>query len=79
MKNQAIGEFIGKYVKIWQGGSESYYYTEEGTLESYDHPWISLIIADGERVCIPVYGVRMIRQARPAAEMTDEQGFLEAA
>lgn len=79
MKNAALGDFIGKHVKLWQGGSENYYYTEEGVLEAYDHPWISLTFPDGERVCIPVYTVRLIRLSRVSQAAEESETLREAA
>jgi hypothetical protein len=65
--NEVIDKLVGQHVKVWQVGTENYYYTEEGLLEAYDHPWLQLQSDTGDLLCLSAYAIRMIRP-RPAAE-----------
>jgi hypothetical protein len=71
--NEALADLVGRRIKVWQGGRESYYYTEEGTLEAYDHPWLRLRGDTGEVVCLCAYSIRMLRPAEVARPPEPEE------
>ena len=58
--NSAIGAMIGQEVKVWSVSGESYY-TDEGILEAFDHPWLRLRNSDDELLCLSVYRVRLVK------------------
>jgi len=69
--NEALSGFLGNRVKVWTRGSGDYYYTDEGVLEAFDHPWLRLREDTGRIVCVPAYAIRQIRLAPLGTEVPE--------
>ena len=70
--NEMLRDLVGQKAKVWsQAGTQLY--TDEGTLQGFDYPWLRLRKDDGEVLCFSIYHVRLLK---PLARSGDDNHLL---
>jgi hypothetical protein len=58
--SEVLKDLIGKRVEVWSQTGD-YHYTDDGTLEAFEYPFIRLRTYGGDLLCFPVYNVRLVK------------------
>jgi len=58
--NEALKDLIGEEVTVWSNSGDTYY-TDTGTLEAYDHPWVRIRRSNEELLCFSAYNIRLLK------------------